>query len=351
MELKKKDDGYWHVGFDTEHGYRWKNTFATSREEAEKICRDAKVAELEMAAKTSRLTGEVISCVMAGRKVTCQQVIEEWVEHRQNIRAATTTQTQAYHVAQFLNDNNLGRLIINRIDTSHIDPFINGPTCGSKSGRSGRLAAIRSYFNFAAARGYIVGSPADLVEVNHRMMTHEQKEPKARVPITEAEYRTIMAGTTGFWRWATAISYWAGLRLIDVACLEWASFQNNEIVSWTRKRGVRVALPLSDPLIGGGELGRIMIEIMEAVPKRGRSANLIFPDQAAKITDLARRSQLSTYYHRIIRRLGIDEAKTFHCLRHAFATRLDAAGKTETEIGRLIGHASTETTRGYIHRS
>lgn len=88
MELKKKDDGYWHVGIHTEHGYRWQNTRATTREEAETICRDGKIAELEAAAKATTLTAAVLSSIMAGRKITCRQVLEEWAEHRTHIRAA-----------------------------------------------------------------------------------------------------------------------------------------------------------------------------------------------------------------------------------------------------------------------
>lgn len=349
MELKKKSDGYWHVGYQTDHGYRWKNTGAKSHAEAVEICKQAKVSEMETAAKAMTLNGEVLSAIMAGRKITCGQVLEEWVGFRKTLKSAATAQTQAYTVSDFLTKANLVSKVINRVDSEHIDAYVNAGDAGSRANRSARLAAIRSYFDFAAAKTYIVGSPAKIVEVNHRGLTMEQKEPRKRVPFTAAEYKKIVANTEGFFKWATALSYWTGLRLSDVANLEWTSLRANEVIVWTKKRDARVALPITEPLIGGGELALILLEIMDAIPKAGRTARQIFPDEAATVNNPLTKSKLSTYYGRILTRLGI-EGKTFHCLRHSFASRLAAAGKTEEEIGRLIGHADVETTKGYIHK-
>ena len=66
------------------------------------------------------------------------------------------------------------------------------------------------------------------------------------------------------------------------------------------------------------------------------------------ILDPAQRSKFSVYYGRILHRLGI-EGKSFHCLRHAFATRLAKAGVTIEQVGRFMGHSSADTTKGYTH--
>jgi hypothetical protein len=95
MELKKKDDGCWHVGYQTDHGYKWKNTKATSREEADAIVATAKIAEIELLAKSSSLTSEVLSSIMTGRKVVVSQVLAEWVEWRKINKSANTVQAQA----------------------------------------------------------------------------------------------------------------------------------------------------------------------------------------------------------------------------------------------------------------
>ncbi len=344
MELNKRDDGFYWVGFQTEHGFKWRNTKATTKPEAEEVCRLARVSELETTAKSMSLTGEVLSAIMAGRKITCAKVMEEWVEWRCRLKSPATTHIQTYAVARFLRENNLAATIINRVDSEDIDAFVNAEDAGKRQNRLGRLHALRSYFDFASSKGYIVGSPAKIVEVNHRMMSHEQKEPVPRVPVTEEEFRKILTTAKGFHRWAVIIAYWAGLRIGDVATLEWASVTDSEIIVWTRKRDARVALPLFDPLLGGGELYLTVLEIMESTKKKGQ---FVFPAEAAIYLDVSKRPWISTSMSRLFERHKIP--KTFHCLRHSFCTRLDAAGKSEKEIGRLVGHSNAETTRGYIH--
>ena len=349
MELKKKDDGYWHVGYQTDHGYKWKNTKATTKEEAEGVVKLAKISELEMAAKACTLTSEVLSSIMAGRRITCASLLEEWVEWRRLNKAPATTQTQAYIVSDFLTRGRLMDKIVSRVDSEEIDAFINTADAGSAANRSNRLAAIRSFFSYASAKSYIAGDPSKIVQINYRILSHEQKEPQVRVPFTHAEYKHTVANLKGFYRWSTALSYWCGLRLSDCANLEWASLRGNEVIVWTRKRNARVALPIADPLCGGGELALILLEIMDAIPRTGKTAKFIFPEERTQSNDPGLKSKLSTYYKRHLERIGI-ETKTFHCLRHAFATRLAKAGKTEEEIGRLIGHSDKETTKGYIHQ-
>ena len=157
-----------------------------------------------------------------------------------------------------------------------------------------------------------------------RDLTHEQKEPKKRVPITADEYRRIMAWPTvdmalgKFMTAATAISYWTGLRLADIASLEWPCFNGTELIVWTGKRDKRVAMPLSNPLIGSGELKMVLLGVAEDARP---GARYIFPDAHKIVTDPTDRAKVSVYYGRLLDQIGI-EGKSFHCLRHAFVTRL-----------------------------
>ena len=73
-----------------------------------------------------------------------------------------------------------------------------------------------------------------------------------------------------------------------------------------------------------------------------------FHDECKTILDPEKRAKLSVYAERIFARAGV-EGKSFHCLRHPFVTRLHNAGKTLEEIGQIVGHSNTETTKGYAH--
>ena len=44
------------------------------------------------------------------------------------------------------------------------------------------------------------------------------------------------------------------------------------------------------------------------------------------------------------------EKFTFHCLRHGFCTALSDAGKELSQIGKMAGHKSLQTTMRYIHQ-
>lgn len=345
MDFKKDpESGVWLVGFDTPQGKRWRSTKMKNRADAERVAKNAKIPELEMAAKANSLTAESLSAIIAGRKVKCADIIPEWAEWRRNTgHSENTIRTGEYTLRDFFRFNNAETWLINRITEKHVDAFVNQKDGSSRSNHDLRLSTIRSLFEFCAARAYTMGNPAKLVRVKLNALSHNQKERKARVPITEAEFHKLMAETTGFHQHAIALSYWTGLRLSDICCLEWDSISASEITVWTIKADARVAIPLNEPLIGGGSLAMTILAMMDGGDKR-----YVFPEERADMLDPKKRAKQSVYFTRIFRRCGID-VKTFHCLRHSFITRLKKAGKTLEEIGRIVGHRNTETTKGYVH--
>jgi len=344
---RNKASGYYQVSFRGIDGKRHtRSTKAFLLEEAKAIVARSKVTELEMAAKANALNAESLSAIMAGRSIRAGEAISLWAAWRRDVAAPNTIHTQEVVLRQWLGKFDSHGWPVPRLTHAHIDRFVNdsGPT--KRSTRDMRLAAIRSFFKFCSAKGYCVGNPADLVVVRLNKLSHVQREPISRVPFTEDEYLLIMANASGFHKRATALSYWTGLRLNDIACLEWPSILPHKLVVWTRKAQARVMLPLDDPTFGDGELRAILLEMMQAKTH----PTFCFPEQRDISLDPTRRAKLSVYYSRLLKGLGI-KGKSFHCLRHSFATRLENSGMPIKEIGRLIGHASNETTRNYIHAS
>ena len=328
-----------------------RTTKTTSKGDAMIVVDQAGVANLELAAKANALTAETVTAIVAGRKITAATAAEQWLERLRTNREISTVTNHGYYVAAWLERLGAKAWPVARLTEQHVDSYVNEKSDATAATRGSRLAAIRSFFMFCSARGYIVGNPAALGEVRLRGLTHEQIEPKKRVPITADEYRRIMAWpaddmTLGkFMTAATAISYWTGLRLTDIANLEWPCFTGTELIVWTGKTDTRVALPLSNPLIGSGELKMVLLGVAEEARP---GARYLFPDAHKIATDLTDRAKLSVYYGRLLERVGI-EGKSFHCLRHAFVTRLKKAGVTIEEIGRVVGHSNTKTTEGYAH--
>lgn len=344
--IKDPATGIYHVKFKGQSGMISRSTRETDLETAKRVVKEAKIAELEMASKAGALTADAIQSITAGRKVTCMDALEGWAKWRNNDSTPNTVFTQRSVMNQFFASLGAETWPVTRITHEYINDFVNADDGTKLTNREMRLASLRSFFKYCSAMGWVVGNPAMLAKIRMRDMSHEQKERTERKPITEREYRHIVAHTEGFWRAATALSYWTGLRLNDICCMEWSSIGTDSIIVHTRKDEDRVALPLNHPLIGSGDLTLILMEMLST---RDEKSKYCFPEQRKVILDPAQRSKFSVYYGRILKRLGID-GKSFHCLRHAFATRLNKAGITIEEIGKLLGHSNEKTTTGYVHR-
>ena len=342
-----KRRGIYQATFTDVNGERHERTTkATTLEDARAVLEQSRLIDLETAARAGTLTAEGLTAIMAGRKVTCESALGEWVTWRNTNAAPNTVRTQELVLRQWFNRLGAMKWPVNKLTFEHLDGFVNAKDDETGvSNRSIRVATLRSFFDFISAKAYYVGNPAKLVRVRMKNLTHEQKEPAPRVPFTEREFRHMVKHTEGFWKAAILLSYWTGLRISDVACLEWASLLPDEVVVWTRKSETRVALPINDPLIGGGELRGLFFELME----NNHHPQYVFPEERKVALDPTKRARHSVYFGRMLVEFGI-EGKSFHCLRHSFATRLAKAGKTIEEVGRVLGHSGTEVTKGYIHK-
>jgi integrase len=140
-----------------------------------------------------------------------------------------------------------------------------------------------------------------------------------------------------------------GLRLSDIAQLEWRSFaEDGKLITWTEKTNKRMELPITNALRA----------LISEVPVT--DADYVFPAQRAIIRDVAKRSGLSVQFGRLLDRRHIT-GKSFHSLRHYRATQsfknIDkatlAAKLADTlsmeQIATLLGHANSKTTKRYVH--
>lgn len=346
-KIIKDADGKFRVSFKDSSGKTRKRALGvTNKEDAKRLVDEAGIAKLEHAAQAGNLTADVISMIVAGKRVSAKDVVKGWIEWRTRTKAASTVKTQEIALNQWLRELGAYGWPVTRFTYQHVDDFVNCEDAGKEANRHARLHAIRSFFQFATASAFCAADPSRLVVVRRKSMSVEQKEKAERIPFTPGEYKRIMSETEGFWRWATALSYWTGLRLVDVCCLEWASIRSDAILVFTRKDEDRIWLPFDNPHINpGGELQNIIFEMTLGCVG---SKQYVFPKQRLEILDPSKRAKFSVAYTRLLNRLGI-ENKSFHCLRHSFATRLKKAGVSIEEIAVHLGHSSTKTSEIYAH--
>jgi integrase len=365
MKLKKINGTYVVFFKDAEGKTHQRSTRQTDKAKAMEVVKEARIEELERAAIAQSLTHETVGVLLTGRKVTVKSAIEQWEKWRDTLgRSENSTLSFSVFIKAWAKEQGVAGQPVMSLTEGQISDYVNPDTKIKRSTRECRLSALRSFVGFCVAKGYLRGNPSQLVRVNHKKMTHAMKTSKVRKAFSYAEYQQLIKylreflvtprpdnvaevhwpskDWAKFWLCAIPLSYWLGLRLGDIAQLEWDCFEEGTIEVWTEKRDKKVKLPLNDPMIGSPELEEVIHNLL---PEHDR---YVFPFQAAIQMDPTGRHLLSTNFKRWVERAGLgDTGKTFHCLRHSFVTRLYRSGKTIEDIAELVAHRNTATTEHY----
>lgn len=328
---KNLETGCWELGVPSiGHRTQWLTMGEQELGTALKLFDDAR---LELLARANRP-------VVDGVKVpSCSEIVDAWLAELAMDQARNTVSIYGHFVRQLLKRLDCAQKPLALVSRQGLYDFVNDPAT-KEATRSVRLAAVRSFYLYAAAQGHIVGNIALTLRINQSMLTIEQRERIPAIPFTDEEYRRVMASpeVPQFWRWATALGYWLGLRFVDVCRLEWSSLGEDFAVLYPQKTGRKLILPLHDPLIGSGELKALFDEMRAAInPKE----TFCFPDRNRQHSRLA-----ASQYVKVLRQCGI-EGKSFHGWRHNFRLRMTQSGKSIEEVARLMGHSDITTTWGY----
>lgn len=340
--LKDKATGVWKVRIWTAHGQKTLTTKCQNKDDAIIVANESGLKQAELSARAGQLSAQAISKILTGRKITLQGAVDAWLE-RLACRGRSQRTVHNYRLFAMSFVKKHRTLLPASITEQHINDWLNHKTNRQKAGsRSVRLTAMRSFLEYCQDKGWCAGNAANLVEINYTVLSHEQKEPKQRLPFTDDEVETLLEQASDnascFWHAAILIGRHLGLRLGDIASLEWACFNKpGKIIVWTDKHDRRVELPITPQ--------QLVVEFSR-IPKAHRS--YLFPEQQAIAADVARRATLSTQFSRLCQKAGI-EGKSFHSLRHAFASACQRSGQPIWYISQSLGHSRQSTTLSYIH--
>lgn len=345
MNLKQNEKGEYEIEFDTQHGGVGAVGLGTStKATAEMLAGACKARELEAVAKITNLTHEVVTQIIAGRDFKLGQAIDLWkhAAEKRMVLAQNTISTNENLLRDWANSCYPPTQSVGSIAAEDIASYINRGQMHRTSALR-ILAAIRNLFSFLVNEGYVLRNPAakGMVRVNYNNFTHGEKEPAIKSVFTDNELGRLLSGARGsFWEAAITIALETGLRLSDICQLEREGITDFRVIVWTDKTNTRINLPMGDVLRG-------CLERLSCP-----SGRYLFPDQRAYIIDPRRRAQLSTQFSRLCRRVGLDGKKTFHCLRHTYASRrLNKDGLTVEAISGELGHRGTDVTHTYLHPS
>jgi integrase len=352
MKLSKREsDEHWHVEVITEAGHLQRlSTFCKTKVEAEDVVRDSKIKDIERSAKIHRLTADVVTLITANKTITMNDALAEWVEWmRIGVRSPRTRDNNASTVRLWLTQTGIDSKTIGTVTADEIHSWINNATRPDKLGtRMMKLSSIRNLMRFCCVKRYILSDPSQLVSVDYRVISHDQRETKHKLVFEDDEIDFILENcgsmepasmSAGFFKSSIMLGRDLALRMGDICNLEWScfDFQKRTVVVWTDKSNARVVIPITDRVTN-------LVSGMTRVDKR-----FLFPVEQLIANDPKRRSMMSVYFGRLFKSLGF-EGYSFHSLRATMATSMAAKGATIDEIAKALGHNGTSSTKSYIRR-
>ena len=339
MKLIQNDKGEFAAEFSTQLGRKGLVELLTyDRDTAQRRADEANISKLEAVSQVTNLTHQVVTQIIAGRDFTVGTAIGLWEDasrkrlvYGNNTIATNACLTKAWAAACGLTDKPVAA-----VTPESVAAYINrGKARRTTALRE--LSAIRSLFGFLINEGYVLRNPAakGLVRVNYASFTHAEKEAPTKRVFSGEEIALLLTVSPPFWKAAIILATETGLRISDIAQLEWGSTVGGRVIVWTDKTNTRVDLPLTAATEGA------LSEVTST------HIQYVFPEQREVILDPKRRSLLSKQFTRLCESVGIND-KTFHCLRHTYAHRRQGEGLTVEAIGAELGHRGTDTTQLYL---
>lgn len=207
-----------------------------------------------------------------------------------------------------------------------------------------KLAAIKAFYRFMTAEGYMDANPAEVVEAGTkgiklpRVLSEDEVVRLLNQPdITTAE---------GFRdRTMLEVLYATGMRVSELInlTLERVDLNMNYIIAFGKGSKERI-VPLGS--VAAEFLQQYLEKVRPKLTHADRNTNIVFLAFGGHELTRQRFWQIIRAYGR---KANINKALTPHILRHSFATHLLDNGADLRSVQELLGHSDISTTQIYTH--
>lgn len=198
------------------------------------------------------------------------------------------------------------------------------------------LRALRRALHAAVIAGLAKAN----VAARESVRVLKEKDSTVRAPFTAAEVRKMIdhPKTSEEWKGAILIAAHTGLRMGDVVSLTRANVSGERIVVTTEKTGKAVSIPITPPVMGwiGDRQGEFFPNLSKVVP-------------GTLSTTFKRIMASAGVPHEVDLPGGIRARRSFHSLRHSFASWLAEADVHADVRQKLTGHSSSRIHARYSH--
>lgn len=207
-----------------------------------------------------------------------------------------------------------------------------------------KLAAIKAFYRFMTAEGYMDANPAEVVEAGTkgiklpRVLSEDEVVRLLNQPdITTAE---------GFRdRTMLEVLYATGMRVSELISLtlERVDLNMKYIIAFGKGSKERI-VPLGS--VAAEFLQQYIEKVRPKLTHEDRNTNIVFLAFGGHELTRQRFWQIIRGYGR---KANINKALTPHILRHSFATHLLDNGADLRSVQELLGHSDISTTQIYTH--
>jgi integrase len=352
---------YWICYYRAADG-RWlkKSTKQTDKKSAMEVC--AALERAENAAKAGtfteqtarKLLGEILERVTGERieNYTIKGWFAHWLQLKERVRSEKTMSRYRQVVRDFIESlSSRANLALTHLSSKDVLNYRDGLLRKRRTAHTAKLSVkvISAGLNTAYRQQHISSNPALAVE-------HVKVRIAEKGVFTHEQLGKLLANAKGDWKSAILFAYYTGIRLSDVAQMQWESIDiTRKFIRFTpSKTGKPLEIPLHP------ELER------ELLKRPGIGRAYLFPTLAANLNknkgSTGGRNGLSGQFRSIMERAGVTgsirqrddgsravSSLSFHSLRHSFNSAMANAGVAQEIRQKLTGHSSVETNKVYTH--
>lgn len=207
-----------------------------------------------------------------------------------------------------------------------------------------KLAAIKAFYRFMTAEGYMDANPSEVVEAGTKGI---------KLPRVLSEYEVVrllnqpdITTAEGFRdRTMLEVLYATGMRVSELInlTLERVDLNMKYIIAFGKGSKERI-VPLGS--VAAEFLQQYLEKVRPKLTHAGRNTNIVFLAFGGHELTRQRFWQIIRAYGR---KANINKALTPHILRHSFATHLLDNGADLRSVQELLGHSDISTTQIYTH--
>lgn len=207
-----------------------------------------------------------------------------------------------------------------------------------------KLAAIKAFYRFMTAEGYMDANPAEVVEAGTKgiKLPHVLSEDEVVRLLNQPDITT----SEGFRdRTMLEVLYATGMRVSELISLtlERVDLNMKYIIAFGKGSKERI-VPLGS--VAAEFLQQYLEKVRPKLTHADRNTNIVFLAFGGHELTRQRFWQIIRVYGR---KANINKALTPHILRHSFATHLLDNGADLRSVQELLGHSDISTTQIYTH--